>query len=304
MPLHALEADRLFRRAPGRLIAILGPKNAGKTCLITSLFLQLSSPRRGGLPYRFAGSRSLFAFRGYCDRALRWSGRHEDEIIGHTPKEESEHPRIFLHLGLRPQELSDDRVIDALLTEISGEWVTEWCEAQDERARHRFSFMPRCDVVLVLADANALLGRGGRALAGETEILLRRLAHQFRGIHPPPAVALVLSKLDEVWERDDVDIPSENARERHSWGKIGRRAKAVWAGLDALEELGVEVQVFGVSAFPGPLTERLPVGVVPLFEWALSRGERRVPLIGRPSPVPEPVSSFNAYRRWPPQVRS
>jgi len=182
------------------LLGIIGPRDAGKTCLLGSFFLQLANGQRDGFAYRFASSLTLHDFRELAQRAAAWSGSPDENVVDHTTIQDELKPRLFLHLGLRPEDDRDDRHLDVLLSDLPGEWFKHWSETADDATLQRMRFVRRCDAFLVLADAAALMAKGSGKLDNELSGILRRLVDVAGPLTPKPAVALVFSKFDRVIE--------------------------------------------------------------------------------------------------------
>ncbi len=294
--LDPAEADALLRRAHAVVISVIGPHDAGKTCLLTAFFLQLAQGQRGSLPYRFASSRSLYGFYDLALRAGRWDGALGTDIVGHTARDESAEGGRFLHLGLRPINPKDDRHVDVLLSDVPGEWVTDWGTRDDDSSDRRLGFLGRSDAVLLVADAAAFLSPQGRQMDHTIAKLMRR-ATDLVGCSPRrPTLALVFSKFDLVLDR--VTPPSsERAGDRSAWGELGEHAARTWAAVRRAQEAGQTVALHATSAFPGPLREGQPVGVVEPFAGLMRRADARVRWRPGPEPIAESASSFEALRR-------
>lgn len=291
------EAARLLWRSPARLIAVLGPFNAGKTSLLTSFFLQLANGQRDNLPYRFASSLTLHGFRELAERASRWSGESSENIVDHTAKEDSALPGYFLHLGFRPENPADDRHVDLLLSDIAGEWAKEWTGEENETALRRMSFIPRCDAFLILADAGALMGEGGHKVDGETSLFIRRVIKSMQDALSSPPIALVFSKFDSI-ARDIPPPPEGHRLEPQAWGKLAARARRTWIAVREATDAGFPVEIFPVSAFPNSMAEGQPAGVMAPFTWIMKHVDRRQRWPAEPLPVPEGATGFATMRRW------
>ncbi|WP_437780666.1 TRAFAC clade GTPase domain-containing protein [Sorangium sp. So ce1097] len=274
---------------------MLGPYDAGKTSLMASFFLQIANGHYGALPYRFASSRTLYGFQDLVDRANRWSGKQGEQVVEHTPKEEPEDPGRFLHIGLRPSEPTDDRHLDILLTDVAGEWIEEWTRRADESARRRLAFVPRSDGFLVVVDASALLGPSGGKMDAAVGRLIRRIVAS-AGEREGRGLALVFSKFDRVI--DQIAPPEETAcQERSAWGRLGKVTGAIWGALERAREARFHTSPFAVSAFPRPLHQGQPAGVMAPFTWLMALADRR-DRWPRPSfPIPHGASPFQAMRR-------
>lgn len=295
--LDLLEADQLLQRAPARVFAVVGPHGVGKTCLLASFFLQLASGQRSDFPFRFASSRTLYGFRDLVERANRWTGAEGEEIVGHTPREQTERPGQFLHLGVRPSDSQDDRHIDILLSDLAGEWFSEWAAHANEGTRSRLGFLQRSDGFIVVADAPALLGPQGAKLDAGLGRMLRRLLGDLKPRRAPRALAIVFSKFDRA--PGQMIPPAKEARtDRSAWGPLAQRASRLWTAVDQARERGFQLDVFAVSAFPRPLSEGQPVGVMAPFGFLMGVADRRDRWAVLPPSVPEDARGFATLRRW------
>ena len=306
--LDRAEAETLLWSSPARLLAIVGPHGAGKTSLLASFFLQIANGQSNELPYRFAASRSFYALQELLERIKAWDEAiatgidadteetNEREIVGHTPKNEG--PDRYLHLGLCPKNASDRRYIDVLLSDVAGEWFSEYTLRAEGETKTRMAFMNRCDGFIVVADACKLLGPDGRQLDAELARMIRRicdLTHDKAGRHR--ALALVLSKFDQV--ADKISPPHAALRnERERWGLLGKRCKRIWNALNAAQESNIACQIFPVSAFPGPPSHGQPIGVTAPFTFLMEQADRRTKWPRVTVPVPENASSLAAMRHW------
>ncbi|WP_437525466.1 hypothetical protein WME79_38565 [Sorangium sp. So ce726] len=289
------EAETIVQRSPARLISILGPYDAGKTSLMASFFLQIANGHYGRFPYRFASSRSLYGLQELVARANRWMGKPGETIVARTPKDESKDAGRFLHLGLRPADEADDRHIDVLLSDVAGEWIEGWTRRVDEDAQRRLAFIPRSDGFVVVADSFELIGKSGAKLDAVIGRLVRRIfgvAGKRRG----RALALVFSKFDRVV--DQVDPPEFTSCEnRDAWGRLGKLTPTIWSALGDARDVGFNVAVFAVSAFPKPLEQGQPVGVVAPFVHVMAHADRRDRWPRLALPVPQVGSYFQMLRR-------
>jgi hypothetical protein len=287
------EAETVAQRSPARVLSILGPRDAGKTSLMASFFLQLANGQYGVFPYRFASSRTLYGFQDLVDRANRWSGKPGEETVGHTAKEDDEDAGRFLHLGFRPRGLADDRHVDVLLSDIAGELIATWAQRADDDARRRLAFVRRSDAFLVVADAEVLMGRAGARMDASIAGLIRRIAAE---IPSRRVLAMVFSKLDRVLDR--VTPPLGDSRtEREAWGALGKVSPRIFSALDHAREAGFDVAPFAASAFPRRLAEGQPVGVMEPFAHVMACADCRAPWPALSLPVPEGATYFQAMRR-------
>jgi hypothetical protein len=107
-------------RSKPLLIGIIGPHNAGKTTLLTVLYLLLSQGWRVK-GRRFVGSYTLGGWENLA-HSLRWTPNQGPHFPPHTPNDAGRLPGL-LHLAFR----RDDGVLeDVLLTDAPGEWFERW----------------------------------------------------------------------------------------------------------------------------------------------------------------------------------
>lgn len=303
--LNGETADQLLRTSPARLVAVVGPYDAGKTSLLASFFLQLANGQCRTLPYRFASSRTFHALNELADQIQTWDRAQVaaapertasgGRIVGRTPKEGG--PNRFLHLGLCPRNPDDRRHIHVLLSDVAGEWFSNYTAKLDAGMKAQMAFLRRCDAFIVVADASRLMGEGGAKGDAEIGRMIRRICEVAQA-QPHRSLALVLSKFDRV-VREVLPPPLERRLDREAWGALGRRCERIWNALQHARNIGVPVGVFPVSAFPAPPSQAQPVGVDAPFVFVLAHADARKPWPRWIAPVPERCSSLAALRRWP-----
>lgn len=296
--------EQLLWRSPARVIAVMGPHNAGKTSYLASLFLQLSNRQCRQLPYRFASSQSLFGMHEILDKIRAWDQSADRgtaaeepvgqrEIIAHTPKQSG--LLHFMHLGLRPAAHSDNRHIDVLLSDVAGEYFTEHASRENPEMQ---AFLARCDGFLIVADTGKLVGKRGRQHDAEIARIIRRVTDLTKQAPARKrAVALCLCKYDLVVDQDHLPPAPEQRAERTAWGPVGDRARKIWTALDQLRP-AMPVRIFPVSAFPRRPSGGQPVGVDAPLAYLMQHLDARTPWPRPVQPVPEGCSSFLAMRRW------
>ncbi len=278
------EAHALMGRSMAHVVAVLGPTDVGKTSLLAALFGMLSNGRRASLPYRFATSRSL---RGWYDLALR---AQQGRSVPRTSRSDS---TTFLHLGLRPEKLNDDRLVDVLLSDVSGEWVAEWVRKTDSAAAEHLRFLDRANAHVVVIDAAERLNNKSNKGDSQSARLLQRIAQHNRDCQA--VVAIVLAKFDQV--AGTVTVPDDPLN-RDGWGQLGRRSARTWKAIERLRDSGARVGIFATSAFPCSWEEAPPVEVVTPFAWVLQQLDHKevwAPPVSPPQPGCHP---FAAMHRW------
>jgi hypothetical protein len=187
--LGTAELAFLTGRGDARLIAILGPHNAGKTTLLAAWYQHIGrSGKVGTVP--FAGSFTLEGWEAVA-HTLRWEGGvpsfppHTSSGAGRTPG--------MLHLAIRDQS---KELYDFLFADSPGEWFQRWAvdNAASDAEGARWLAL-RASAFLITADCEALAG-SSRGSARSTLIqLVRRTASERRG--RPTAI---------VWTKADIAI--------------------------------------------------------------------------------------------------
>ena len=84
---------------------------------------------------------------------------------------------------------------------------------------------------------------------------------------------------------------------RDAWRALGNVLRYIWPALGAAREAGLDIELFPVSAFPGPLVEGQPVGVMAPFTFVMAHADRHDQWVSPPLPVPEDASYFQSMRR-------
>ncbi len=217
------DVARIMRSRYAKLVGILGQVEAGKTCLFTSLYLQLTG-RHLCPQYRFVVSDTLLGFEQRARHLRDWSqGGVPDQIVDHTQLGHSRSP-AFLHLAL--QDAHGIRH-DLLLPDLPGEWTTRLLS--DASTAERFAFLSRSDIVAIVLEAPKFATPRTRsnAIADATH-MLARLADD---IDLPKSIPVVLAvtKCDQTQGR----IPPE----------LNRVA-------DVVKGRGYSVEQVALAAFP------------------------------------------------------
>jgi hypothetical protein len=294
--LNQESAEELMRGSPARVFGVLGPANVGKTCLLTAFFLELAQGQHHDLPYRFAGSRSLLGFQALCERAATWGGSPGQEIVDRTKVGENDDASVFFHLSLRPRSRSDDRVVDVLLTDVPGEWVTDLAANDSLETRQRLAWLPRADVVMALVDAPALVEQGGQREDLRFSRVIERALEVSRESERHPAVVVVFTKVDKL--REQLPTSPEALKQPETWPIFVSKARRVLAALARGREQGVNIRSFAVSAFPSTMEGGHPVNVMAPFVWAMSQADARACWEWPAPPTPAGAQGFLAVRRW------
>ncbi|WP_262403652.1 TRAFAC clade GTPase domain-containing protein [Actinomadura sp. CNU-125] len=177
------------------VVGIIGPENAGKTTLLGAWYLLLGRGASRLLDRRFAGSFSLEGWEAVAG-SLRWSPGQPPGFPPHTTSRSGRAPGL-LHLSFR--DPAHERFTDYLFTDAPGEWFQRWAmNSEAPEAEGARWIAEHADVLLLIADRDALAGEHRGAARGALQRLGRRMAAERRG----RPVAL-------VWTKSDVEIASE-----------------------------------------------------------------------------------------------
>lgn len=176
------------------VVAVLGPTNAGKTCLLISLYL-LALNRMLSPHFRFAGSRTLLGFEHRARGLRKWDqGALPAEFADHTRLGDPRAPS-FVHIAFDEDETSSKRR-EFLFTDLPGEWTTDLIDRAE--TANRFQFLSRADAVVVVLDGPRLAAAETRQQEiMQTEHLLQRLVETIKLPLTTPIV-FVVSKCDEL----------------------------------------------------------------------------------------------------------
>ncbi len=185
--LSPAEASDVLRKGVSRVIAILGPSDAGKTSLIASLYDLF---QEGGVAgNEFARSRTLHAFEHTCHDA-RATSRRGVPHMNRTPRGEVS----FYHLEIGGT--ATGKLVSLLLGDRAGEEYRD--AADDVTIVATFLEVSRADTLTVLVDGERLLDAGARHnVRGDVVMLLQSL-QDGDGLRAPSRLALVLTKIDAV----------------------------------------------------------------------------------------------------------
>jgi hypothetical protein len=237
-------ASAVRRAGDNRVIAVIGPKDSGKTTLIASVYELFQMGPVGQC--RFAGCQTLYAFERAC---------HHSRAVSLRQKPATERTLVkgvhFYHLGMRVDGADD--VLDLVLADRAGE---EYREAtNDVTAAGRFPEIVRAHVVTMLVDGAGLLKLAVRAhLLSEIGLILQALVDG-GSVEGRPKLAIVLTKNDEVIKSSD------RQRAEQDFDGLVRRVGAQFG-----VKLGT-IRAFKVAACPGDAQTPRGQGVSDLLDF-------------------------------------
>ena len=230
----------LTGRGDPKLVALLGPHNAGKTTLLAAWYLMLG--RIGAIDDRlFAGSYSLEGWEALA-HALRWEGERPAFPM-HTSSRSGRAPGL-LHLAFRA---ASGQLGDLLFTDAPGEWFQRWAiESEAPDAAGARWIAERASALVIVADCESLAGaERGNARSSMINII-RRVAAARAG--RPVALA---------WAKADIAI---------SPGIRKAVRDAAFLGMPDIAEYSVSVIDHSSSDVQVDAMESL----MALFRWAVA----------------------------------
>lgn len=247
--LGLIDIGFLAGRVKPMVVGVAGPQNAGKTTLLAAWYLLLGRGHTGSPSRRFAGSFSLGGWEAVAG-SLRWSPGQKPSFPPHTTSRGGRAPGL-LHLTFRDSTSGEAR--EYLFADAPGEWFHKWAVNRDavdgEGARW---VAEHADLLLLIADREALSGPNMGAARGAFQLLARRVAAERNG----RPVAL-------VWTKSDLEVSAEMEA----------------AVRDAVFGTMHDAREFRVSIAPGAgKTEDTGQGLVELLDWTLGIRRARVSL--------------------------
>jgi hypothetical protein len=191
--LGADDAVEVMRGRYAHLIGVLGSTDAGKTCLLSSLYLMASG---GTLPagYQFAGSLTLQAFEDRARGLREWEkGALPSQLVDHTVLAHPRRPSL-LHLAIQ-EKAANRRRVDLLLTDLPGEW-TDNLVLRAANAPS-FEFLRRADGIIIVVDGKLLVSDRQFVEVQRIRQFVERLSTDV-GIGCDVPFVLLISKSDEI----------------------------------------------------------------------------------------------------------
>jgi Double-GTPase 2 len=216
--LGADDAIEIMRARYAHLIGVLGSTDAGKTCLLSSLYLMASG---GTLPagYQFAGSFTLQAFEDRARGLREWEkGALPSQLVDHTVLAHPRQPSL-LHLAIQ-EKAANRRRVDLLLTDLPGEW-TDNLVLRAANAPS-FEFLRRADGIIIVVDGKLLVSDRQFVEVQRIRQFIERLSTDV-GIGRDVPFVLVISKSDEI----AMQMPEGAIELKEYLESLGYRATAV-----------------------------------------------------------------------------
>nr|WP_205619519.1 hypothetical protein [Alcaligenes sp. HPC1271] len=159
------------------IVGIVGPESAGKTTILGALYLMLG---RGALTTGtsfFSNSYTLAGWEAVAT-SLRWKPGQLPSFPPHTPSGAARAPGM-LHLAFRHE---DGALRDLLFADAPGEWFQKWAiNEQDDSAEGARWIARHADVILLIADRQALAGSKMGTARNDFQLLAQRAVAEARG---------------------------------------------------------------------------------------------------------------------------
>lgn len=177
-------------RSEPTLVGLIGPYNAGKTALLTSLFAHFSKAGIAG-KYSFAGSFSLEGWKKLREYT-QWPALKGPSFPPHTPDSGERVPSL-LHLAFRNRI---EQVRDVIFTDAPGEWFTRWIKNQssEDSAGARW-VVNNASHFLFVIDRSALSGPALGKFRHDILSMARVVAENLRG-----------RKISVAWTKSDLEL--------------------------------------------------------------------------------------------------
>jgi hypothetical protein len=273
------QASRVLRARDGRVIAIVGPRAAGKTSLIAGLYDLLQEGAVNDAKY--ARSETLHAFELACHHARSTSRRVEPDM------ERTPHGEVrFFHLDVAGGPAAGGLAL--LLADRAGE---EYRTAAHDPNSASFPEVIRADTITVLVDGERLTNISARHNLRSDILMILQALLDGSSLRGGQRLVLVLTKLDVVQtspdrERAERDFTSICEQATRLFGEhfslvesCAVAASPKIAGVRRGTGIDILLGLWSASALP-QATERQVVGLLQLLrEPPLDRGPRRLAIM-------------------------
>ena len=259
------ETASVLRSREARVVALVGPRDTGKTSVIAALYDLFQNGAVDG--YRFAGSRTLRAFERACHDTRAASRRMEPETA-RTPLGAAK----FYQLALVAPETQT--MVELVLADRAGEQYRS--VADDPSIAASFAEIDRADVVTLLVDGRRLLDLGARHnLRSEIELTVQGFIDGDVVAHRPRA-AVVLTKLDLINA-----APDGGRVEADFEGVVGSIRQLFGSAFS-------DIGVFRIAASPGTTTVQRGHGLADLLRFWMKTQPLLTPeWAASAAPIPE-----------------
>ena len=185
------ELTWLAARQRPRVLAPVGPQNAGKTTFLVAMYLGLCRGMRLQ-GHRFAGSYTIGGWENLANYL-----RYPPQGVGpgfppHTPAAAKVVPGL-LHLAVRRD---DGRLVETVIADASGEWFTDWSVNVDHPSAEGARWVARhSDGFLLFVDCDALAGPERGVARDALFTLAQRLA-----------ACVETRPVAVVWAKSDINL--------------------------------------------------------------------------------------------------
>ncbi|MGH7436897.1 MAG: TRAFAC clade GTPase domain-containing protein [Polyangiaceae bacterium] len=262
-----------MRARETRIVAVIGPRDAGKTSLIAGIFgLFLDGPVGG---WAFAGGGTLRAFEIACHDARAVSKRQAPHFE-RTPRGPAGLYQLTLSAG------PGAPLVDLLVADRAGE---EYLEVTDDAAASKdLPELPRADVITLLVDGTRLLDVGARHnLQGDLALMIQAI-HDGDALAGGQRLAIALTKHDEF------DSSPQKERAEHDFDEFVAKTRSLFSASFSV------IESFRLVASPDTDATRRGSGVAGLLAfWMLPTAPAVVRMPARLAPA-------RAFGRLPPSV--
>jgi len=253
--LTILDATKLLRKSESKVIAVIGPHDAGKTSLTASMFELFQEGPIDGV--EFASSSTLHAFEQACHDARCTSER----VVPDSERTKHGEGLKFYHLDVRRAAAADGMTL--IFGDRAGEAYRE--AADNVNTAYDFCEVDRADTITILVDGERLLDSAARHdVRSDIELIVQALVEAEVVLHKPK-VALVLTKFDAVQESPHVE------RAERDFANLLKSLRSIFANNFAC------IESFKVAASPKFTNVNRGYGVSELLNFWLASSEHQWP---------------------------
>lgn len=263
------KAAAVLRREEGRVIAVIGPHDAGKTSLIAGLYDQFQQGPIDGS--HFNGSETLHAFEMSCHDARAASERSVPDMDRTRLIGEVE----FFHLGVT--QLPEGSRLAMLIGDRAGE---DYRSATDNvQIVPTFHEVRRADTLTFLVDGHRLAQSVTRHQVRAELLRVIQALVDGGGTSPRQKIAVVLTKLD------DVQASEHSARALADFSTDLTKLRSIFSSQFA------SIEPFQIAASPKNTTVARGTGLPSLLAFWLGAVPPKAP------EEPHLISDERVFRR-------